>query len=364
MKAAAQRPMQKIPVTVLPTDLGLGKAALFDHLVRQQEFADTVIIFYEFGEMVRDHLPAAHYTEELVMEMSSGCPCCAIRGAQVKPFLAISWRFSLSGQGQVKRVRIETTGLTDLAPIIHVLMTHQKMMSKYWLEEIVTTVDMVTDKHTLDGHPKSVKQAADALQLIEVKLALIERCYVVLRRLHSINPSAPRWEVGGGEIAPQKVQYLGLISAKEEISDVPPGLRGEAYDGTYEHTYIRGYSHDPVHDHHDANRLGDRIQVFRLHVDESVPDATLANWHELIMAFVRSNILRVKGVLKLEGEERPIGAHGKSHVLHPPVLLPTRQRDDHRWRLIFVTLDGAKELVERTFDALGLELPQVWMRAV
>ena len=137
-----ESPSSLIPVTLLTGFLGSGKTTVLNHLVRQPELADALVIINEFGEMALDHLLVAHSTENLVMEMSSGCLCCTIRGDLVKTLRDITWRFSRGGQRQFRRVLIETTGLADPAPIIHTLMTHPQIAPKYRLDGIVTTVDM------------------------------------------------------------------------------------------------------------------------------------------------------------------------------------------------------------------------------
>jgi len=115
-----------IPVTLLTGFLGSGKTTVLNHLVQQPELeqpelADALVIINEFGEMALDHLLVAHSTESLVMERSSGCLCCTIRGDLVQTLRDISWRFSRNGERQFRRVLIETTGLADPAPILHYL---------------------------------------------------------------------------------------------------------------------------------------------------------------------------------------------------------------------------------------------------
>lgn len=73
-----------IPVSLLTGFLGSGKTTLLNHLVRQPELADALVIINEFGEMALDHMLVAHSTQNLVMEMSSNCVCCSIRGDLVK----------------------------------------------------------------------------------------------------------------------------------------------------------------------------------------------------------------------------------------------------------------------------------------
>ncbi|CAK7075328.1 MAG: P-loop guanosine triphosphatase YjiA [Kerstersia gyiorum] len=365
-----ESPSSLIPVTLLTGFLGSGKTTALNHLVRQLELGDTLVIINEFGEMALDHLLVAHSTENLVMEMSSGCLCCTIRGDLVKTLRDITWRFSRGGQRQLRRVLIETTGLADPAPIIHTLMTHPQIAPKYRLDDIVTTVDMATGMHTLGQHPEAVKQAAvaDALLLTKADLVSDEQRQALLRRLDGINPAAPRWEVQGGEIAPQKVLNLGLFSADGKTPGVARWLREEAYAPAHEHAHAHhehdhghhdhDHGHGHAHDHHDVNRHDDHIRAFCFHVNDPIPDEVLTNWLELLMAFVGSNILRVKGILNVEGSAQPIVVHGVQHIFHPPVPLPAWPSEDRRSRLVFITQDVDREVVERTFEALRQALPQ------
>lgn len=106
------------------------------------------------------------------------------------------------------------------------------------------------------------------------------------------------------------------------------------------------------------NRHDDHIRAFCFHVDDPIPDEVLTNWLELLMAFVGSNILRVKGILNVEGSAQPIVVHGVQHIFHPPVPLPAWPSEDRRSRLVFITQDVDREVVERTFEALRQALPQ------
>ena len=131
-----------IPVTLLTGFLGSGKTTVLNHLIQQPELSNALVVINEFGEMALDHLLVAHSTENLVMEMSSGCLCCTIRGDLVKTLRDITWRFSREGHRQFDRVVIETTGLADPASIIHTLITHPQIARQYRLDGILTCVDM------------------------------------------------------------------------------------------------------------------------------------------------------------------------------------------------------------------------------
>ena len=369
----------QIPVTLLTGFLGSGKTTVLNHLVRQPELSAALVIINEFGEQALDHMLVAHSTENLVMEMSSGCLCCSIRGDLVQTLRDIAWRFSRNGKRQFERVLIETTGLADPAPIIHTLMTDAKIAPMYRLDGIVTTIDMASGIDTLDQHQEAVKQAAvaDALLLTKSDLVNDVQRTALISRLRKINPAAPRWEIHNGEVAPSKLLHLGLFNADEKTPDVARWLNEEAYGTKSQdnnlldrdtdrhdhnapelHNHHGHDHHGHDHHHHDLNRHDDRIRAFCFSVEEPIPEEMLAKWLDVLMAFVGSKILRVKGILNIEGQEQPVIVHGVQHIFHPPTTLPAWPNEDHRSRLVFITRDVDKEAIETTFRAFRKVLPQ------
>jgi len=370
-----ESPVNLIPVTLLTGFLGSGKTTVLNHLVRQPELADALVIINEFGEMALDHMLVAHSTENLVMEMDSGCVCCSIRGDLVKTLQDIPWRYSRNGQRQFQRVLIETTGLADPAPIIHTLMTHPKIAAKYRFDGIVTTVDFATGMHTLDQHKEAVKQAAmaDTLLLTKSDLVAEEQRDALLHRLTELNPAAPRWLIQNGEIAAQKLLNLGLFSASGKLPDVARWLKEEAYISSAFRPIVspqakasKSLMFRPQAAHagfanthsHDVNRHDDHIHAFCFSVDEPIPEDVLTSWLDVLMSFVGSNILRVKGILNVEGQEQPIVVHGVQHIFHPPVPLPAWPSEDRRSRLVFITQDVGRDVIEKTFRAFQQVLPE------
>jgi G3E family GTPase len=346
-----------IPVTLLTGFLGSGKTTVLNHLVRQPELADALVIINEFGEMALDHHLVAHSTENIVMEMSSGCLCCTIRGDLIKTLRDITWRFSRNGQKYFQRVLIETTGLADPAPIIHTLMTHPQISSKYRLDGIVAAVDLATGMHSLNQHQEAIKQAAvaDTLLLTKADLATEAQRTALMRRLDGINPAAPRWEVCSGEIAPQKVLKLGLFTADGKSPDVARWLKEEVYASLEAHNH-HDHDHEHAHDHHDVNRHDDHIRSFCFTIEEPIPEAAWTDWLDLLVLINGQNILRVKGILNIEGSEQPLVVHGVQHIFHPPVPLPAWPSEDRRSRLVFITRHVGRDTIEHSLRAM---FPQV-----
>lgn len=353
-----------IPVTLLTGFLGSGKTTILNHVMQQPAMADTLVIINEFGEIALDHLLVTHSTENVVKEMSNGCICCTIRGDLAKTLRDLTWRFSRNGKRQFHRVLIETTGLADPAPIIHTLMTDREIGSRYRLDGIVTVIDMASGNHTLNTYKEAIKQAAvaDCLLLTKADLTTPQNKAVLLQRLNKINPAAFRQQVEQGQIEAEKFLDLGLFSPHKKIPDVDRWLKEEAYSTGTErtHAYHRydepnhGHSHaEAQHHNHDINHHDDHIRAFCFSEDKPITEESYLAWLDILMAFVGSNILRVKGILNIAGYDHPMVIHGVQHIFHPPVPLPAWPSEDRRSKIVFITRDVERESVEWVFQFIS-----------
>ncbi|MFT4063592.1 CobW family GTP-binding protein [Paraburkholderia sp.] len=370
--------MDIIPVTLLTGFLGSGKTTVLNRLVQQPEMADALVLINEFGEIGLDHLLVAHSREDIVVEMSSGCLCCTIRGDLVRTLKDIHWRFAREGKQQFSRVVIETTGLADPAPIVHTLATHSDLRDRYRLDGLVTTIDARNGEATLDSHVEAVKQAAMADRLLLTKTDLVDAGALerLASRLHAINPAAELIQVSHGELAASRILDLGLFTADGKIADVERWLADEQYrsddhghhHGEDHHDHGHGHDHHdthhdghahahhghehPHHHHgheHDVNRHDDQIRAFCFTVDEPIPEQVLTDWLDVLLSLLGPSMLRIKGILNMQGEDRPIVIHGVQHVFHPPVPLDAWPGEDRRSRIVFITRAVERHTIEETF---------------
>ena len=334
-----------IPVSVVTGFLGSGKTTLVNALLADPGMGETAVLINEFGDVGIDHLLMRKIDEDIVL-LNSGCLCCSIRGDLITALRDLFLRRVRGEVPEFQRALIETTGLADPAPIIHTLMSDPLIGARYRLDGVIATVDAVHGAGQLDDHPEAVKQAAMADRVLVTKADLAnERELSALReRLHRLNPGASSYTVEQGRISPERLFNTGLYDPATKTSDVDRWLNEEAYRDE------QG-SHDEHHHHHDVNRHDDRIRAFCLTFDEPVVWQRFTQWMEILQATRGESLLRIKGVLNVEGEPRPVAIHGVQHMFHPPAALDAWPSEDRRSRIVFITRDLSQNVIEAILQA-------------
>lgn len=350
MSTAPPQTASLIPVSVLTGFLGSGKTTLLNHLLKQPEMGDTAVLINEFGETALDHVLVEAVKDDIIL-LNSGCLCCTVRGDLVTALRDLYFKRVRGEVPEFQRVLIETTGLADPAPILHTLMTDTLISSRYRLDGIIATVDAVNGADQLARQPESVKQAAvaDRLVITKTDLADSHALAVLQARLRALNPAAPLIAAEHGRLSPAAVLDAGLFTTRDKHPDVARWLREEAYreNGNGEadgHGHAAGGPH--AHHHaHDVNRHDVHIAAFTLAFPQPLTWESFVAAMDLLIAAKGADILRLKGLLNIEGEDRPVVVHGVQHVFHPPVTLPAWPDADRWSRLVFITRDVSRKAV-------------------
>jgi G3E family GTPase len=340
-----------IPVSVLTGFLGSGKTTLLGHLLSHPGMARTAVVVNEFGEVGLDHNLIESSSEDTVL-LNSGCLCCTVRGDLVKTLQSLSIRRIRGEVADFDRLVIETTGLADPAPILHTLMNDAMLTRDFRLDGVIAVVDAANGRATLDNHGESVKQAAvaDRIVLSKTDIARAGEVAALEQRLAALNPAAPRIHAAHGRADPEALFGAGLYDPATKSADVQRWLKAEAYADA---AGAQGHAHGHDHDHgHDVNRHGDGIRAFSLSRAEPVDWDRFADWVEMLVTMYGGQILRIKGLLNVAGEEKPVVVHGVQHVFHPPARLPDWPADtDRRTRLVFIVKDLDPEMFDHTMRA-------------
>ena len=340
-------PEEPIPASLLTGFLGSGKTTLLRALLADPAMEETAVVVNEFGEIGLDHHLVAESSEDMVL-MNSGCLCCSIRGDLVETLRGLYKKRVRGETPAFTRLMIETTGLADPAPILHTLMTDPVLMERFRLDGVIATVDAVNGAATLDAQMESVKQAAVADRILLTKADLAEPGGVAAlkERLRALNPAAPILEVAHGQVAPAQLFNCGLYDPQTKSLDVQRWLAAEAYDE-------QDHGHGHGHHHHDVNRHDERVRAFCVTYEKQLDWDRLNAWVEMLITLYGGQILRIKGILDIEGEELPVVVHGVQHLFHPPIQLPAWPQGERGSKLVFIVRDLPQSLFEETLRSFN-----------
>ena len=327
--------LDTIPVTLLTGFLGSGKTTLLRRVLSAPEFSDTAVVINEVGEISIDHY-LVDLVEGDVVELPSGCLCCAVREDLARTLRGLIERRDAGDIRRFGRIVIETSGLADPAPILFTLGTDPILDQRLRLSRVVTMVDAVTGAMTLGRFAEAARQAAVADALVVSKTDLAPFGSELAAGLDSLNPRAER-VLGAGLANPADV----LFPPRQHPHPHPPlpgldpgiareGVRGGAEDGSA-HAHSHGIAAFAV----VLNRLPSRLEFA-----QALGGLAQDRGYDL---------LRVKGLIAFaDRPNRPAVIQAAQHAMFAPEWLDDWPDEDRRSRLVFIVHDIASdEILDR-----------------
>jgi G3E family GTPase len=328
---------ERIPVTLLTGFLGSGKTTLANRLLRRPPFANTAVIVNELGEIGVDN-ELVQVSSEQMMLLNNGCLCCVLRGDLQETLRDL---FIKRRNGEIidfDRVVIETTGLADPAPVMQTLLTDDLLLEQYRLDCVVTLVDAVNSPGQLDQFSEPVKQVALADRLVVTKSDLVAEPQLskLSTRLRDLNARAPIRLALNGEVELAYLVDVGLRRTRADLEEVERWLGA-----------------DEEHDHGHGHRHDETVQSFVLRFEKPMPWAAFTQCLEVLTALRGPDLLRVKGLVNVEGKNGPMVVQGVQHLFHPPLELAAWPSADRTTRLVFITRGIPRQVVADLFAAIG-----------
>ncbi|WP_371347988.1 GTP-binding protein [Ancylobacter sp. IITR112] len=328
-----------VPVLLITGFLGSGKSTLLNHLLRDPDMAATAVIINEFGDVAIDHLLVESAIENAIV-LQSGCICCTVRGDLVDTLDDLGAKVRQGLLPPFTRIAIETTGLADPGALVHSLLTERSLVERFALRAVATTVDAVNAAGQLDDFAEARHQVAlaDILLLTKTDLAPAGEVGALGARLAALNPGAARVTVVNGAISPRELFALVPDTPARAQEDVLRWLNEQAFAPARAGT-------TPSHD-------GD-IRAFALTLDRPVTRAALRLWLRALLSLRGGDLLRMKGIVNIAGEEAPLVVHAVRELLHPPVRLAAWPSEDHSTRLVVIARHIAPEALQHSLDILA-----------
>ena len=341
----------KIPVTLVTGFLGSGKTTLISRLVRHPDMRRVAVVINEIGEIGIDHDLVTTSSENITL-LANGCICCSVRTDLQETLRDLFARRSVGEVFDFDRVVVETTGLADPAPVIQTLVSDTLLGAQFRLDGVVTLVDAVNGAMQLQTHAESVKQIALADRIFLSKGDLASRAQVdtLTQSIHSVNPGAQVSQILNGEVQPAALINLGLGSAR--ASQATLSFLGESLDqhqeprGSTDGRYLakRSAIHDPS------------ISTLSLRFDTGFSWHVFSSAMELLISLRGADLLRVKGIVNVDG--KPVVVQAVQHIFHPPVELDRWPSADTGSRLVFITRNMDKDMIQNLMKSVfALSIP-------
>ncbi|WP_233487510.1 CobW family GTP-binding protein [Thalassovita gelatinovora] len=342
-------------MTLLTGFLGAGKTTLLNRILADFSAGRIAVIVNEFGEAGLDHDLIETVEDEVVL-MQSGCLCCSVRGDLSQTFADLLAQRQ-AGTLHFDRVVIETTGMADPGPILQTLLVDRLLARNTRMDGVVTVVDAVNGPTTLDAQFESVSQVAMADLILLSKTDLVDGTAVedLTHRLRGLNQTAPILRQSVANDAADRLWGLSGLRRSATPQDVIAWTTPDPFAN------LSGIVPKPLETpgftSHDS-----RISSVSIVLDHPLQDAAFDLWLDTLIALKGPDILRVKGIVFLEGFDTPFVFHGVQHIFDPPVPIRTWSSEDRSSRIVVIGRDLTRPELQRSFDVLraGQPTPQTY----
>ncbi len=303
----ACRVKQPTPVSVLTGFLGAGKTTLLNRILNERRRERIAVIINEFGDVGVDG-QLVTTPPETVVELNNGCVCCTVRGDLVSALNAL-----VAAGRHFDRMIIETSGLADPAPVIQSFVLDETLRQSFALDAIVTVVDARHLQQQLE-HDEAREQIAfaDVILLNKTDLAPTDVLDSVETELRRLNCLAHIHRTRDCELALARVLDVGAFDLKNVLA-IEPNLLGE-------------------HEHeHDRD-----IACVAVRLSGGIDPVAFNRWLYALVQSKGRDLLRLKGIIDLEGERRRFVLHGVHMTLDGRPGRAWETDDQRRSEIVFI----------------------------
>jgi G3E family GTPase len=280
--------MNRIPVTVLTGFLGAGKTTLLNRLLRETAGRRYAVIVNEFGELGIDGSLVVGAEEE-VYELNNGCVCCKLRGDLIRVASNLVRR-----PGRFDGILIETTGLSDPAPIVQTFQLDDLLRQHTRLDSVICVADARHLVAQLRDAPEAGAQLAQADLVLLNKADLADAAMLAEaeRAVTHINPTAELRRAVQGDIPLARLLARGAFDITR--LRVPAPRLGAARAGLPQHGYA------PV----DAGRHSVGIASVSLSFERPFERSRFMPWLQRLVTERGADLLRAKGIVAFDDQDR------------------------------------------------------------
>lgn len=312
--------MQKNTVRtfILTGFLGSGKTTLLNGLLEHEKNKLNYVVENEFGKVSVDNaLIAKNYNQ--LFELNNGCICCSLDGELVEVLAQL-----IHVEHQPDNLFIEASGVADAGQLASIFK-REDVMQYYHLQQVICLVDAENFEERIEEVPELYRQIVASDLVLINKCDLVREPYIddVQRIISGINPFArivrsefARFDFG---VLTNKAETIFSGDLLKEVATVPSGHRMKSIAIEV------------------PNRF-ERNQLFA-----SLSTTILLYYHQLY---------RIKGFVKLEGEEKPVLVQSTGKKLSLTSCVESEKSPP--LMLVFIGKDIERKGLERILNRITL----------
>lgn len=308
-----------VPVTVLTGFLGSGKTTLINRILKEAHGRRFAVIENEYGEINVDADLLVKDGGETVVQLTNGCVCCTVRGDLANALNDLALRRD-KGEIQFDHVLIEPTGLADPGPIVRTFLAETELLSKYFLDGVVTLFDAINGERNLAESVEAQAQLGYADRVLVTKIDLLrERAPQAEERvLSSVSDANTVAAVTALDVrrAPWDEVFEKLLEQRgyqfDRVVFTPEGVPSSGAEHTPGVSSVSFQSEEPL----DGGRLNAALAAINARYGESL-------W-------------RIKGVLGIEGMRARVIVQGVQGLIQANPSTVWRLFEPRRSRLVLI----------------------------
>lgn len=306
--------------------MGAGKTTLLNQLLTQNHGKKFAVIVNEFGELGIDNDLVIDIDEE-IFELNNGCLCCNVRGDLIRIVNSLFRRKSA-----FDGIIIETTGLANPAPVAQTFFADDDIARKSRLDSIITLVDAQNIDTQLEEFEEATNQIAFADLIILNKIDCVDKVKIeeIRGKITSINSGVEIIETQNS-----KIEFNKILDRNSHGFDGTDGID----------KYFPTENHDHHHHHHHHQHYGG-VKALALQTSKPLDEGKLAQFISDLTDEFGAQLLRFKGIAKIQGENRPFVINGVHMMVEANYV---NKQSPSTSRIVFIGKDLPEEIIAQEF---------------